>query len=77
MELNYVLKKYQKPLLKNFIIYTSQKFKNKWSSYNINHLDNFIAKKFLLDLVEEIKIIKKNLLKSLFIFFKKKKLLYL
>ena len=77
MELNYVLKKYQKTLINNFIIHTSQKFKNKWSSYNIDHLDNFIAKRFLLNLVEEIKIINKNLLKSLFIFSKKKNILYL
>ena len=77
MELSEIIKQNRKSIINNFVIYTSDSFKTKWCEFNIDRIDNYLAKQFLLDLVDEVKSINKNLLKSLFIFSQKKNILYL
>jgi len=77
MELCDIIKKNQTSIINNFVVYTNDQFKNKWLNFNIDRIDNNLSKKFLLDLVDEIKSINKYLLKSLFIFSKKKNILFL
>ena len=77
MELSEIIKQNRKSIINNFVVYTSDSFKTKWCEFNIDRIDNYLAKQFLLDLVDEVKSINKNLLKSLFIFSQKKNILYL
>jgi len=77
MELSEIIKQNRKSIINNFVVYTSDSFKTKWYEFNIDRIDNYLAKQFLLDLVDEVKSINKNLLKSLFIFSQKKNILYL
>ena len=62
-------------LWRNYIIYTKDNFQKKWYKRTITK-ENEI-RNFLIDLTYEINLINKNLLKSLFIFSQKKKILFL
>lgn len=77
MKLTKIVAKHRKSLYDNYITYTSTMFRGRWSHVSIDTIDEETMRSFLIDLVFEIDSINKNLLKSLFIFSKKKNIPYL
>lgn len=64
-------------LYNNYIIYTSAKFQDKWPIMKISYGQIFDVKYFFRDLVSEINIVNKSLLKSLYKFAEKTDCMYL
>lgn len=68
---------YKKKLYKNYIIYTSSEFQDKWNFKEINYCSQINIKEFFKQLVEEINNVNKCLLKSLFNFAERRDMTYL